>query len=507
MAASRGVEWRAAAVAAPALALIVTGYRVAHVGNPTIVALTLLTVVLGVGAWATLRLAVATSIAAMLAFNFFFLPPVNTFTIADPQNWVVLFVFLAVAIVASNLSSRVRARAEEALARRDEIARLFDLTRDVLLTTDSRDALPTLARQIARRFDLDHVSLCLPDAQGDWRRYEGGALSLAIDDLDLKTAFSTVSRALEFDARQRTYGGQRVIDVAGHVVRLVPLRMGGRPIGLLAAAGRELEPGALDALAGLTAVAIERAQFLEDRRGAELTKQSEALTSALLASLAHDLRTPLTAIRLASANLQAEGFTDAERQAQRAIVQTEVSRLARLFDGILDMARIDAAAVTAKPEWSHPAEIVDAARAQVADILIGRDVRVDDEQVRMTYLDPKLTSTALARLLENAAAYSPAGSPIEISVTTPPEGLRISVRDHGPGLAIADVPHVFDRFFRGAASSGTTGTGMGLAIARGLLAAMGGRVWVENHPAGGAVFTFTIPATIRAVSLEPETAS
>src|SRR5579862_2578119 len=311
----RMTESRAALLAAVAVGALTWTYLHLGVANATIVALSYITIVLGVATMASLRLAILTSIAAMLTLNYYFLPPVRTFTIADPQNWVALLVFLAVSLVASNLSTDARARAAEAVNRRDEMARLFDLSRDVLLATDGREALPALARQIARRFDLDHVSICLRDESRRWRVVSAGALAVPFDTGDLDAAIDSAGHTLEFDARERTYIGQRVIGAGTpHPVRLVPLRFGDKTGGLLAAAGRVLEPGALDALAGIAAIAIERVQFLEDRKTADMARQREELKSTLLSSFAHDLKTPLTAIRVAAANLQADGLSREQRR-------------------------------------------------------------------------------------------------------------------------------------------------------------------------------------------------
>jgi two-component system sensor histidine kinase KdpD len=339
-----------ALVALLAIAGLVAAGRALGVTNPTIVALSLLIIVLGVAATSTRRLAIATSIAAMAAFNYFFLPPLGTFTIADPENWVALIVFLAVSLVASGLSATVRARTEDAIRREHE-------------------------RDRARR--------------------------------------------------------------------------------------------------------------------------SEEFKSALLASLAHDLKTPLTAIRVAAGNLQANWLSDDQRREQLQIVLAEVSRLSRSFDGILDMARIDAGAVASRREWVHPTEIVDAARALVGPELQQHVIDVEEQGDDLVFVDPRLTSAALAHILENAAAYAPAGSVMTVTTGSTASGLAISVRDRGPGITAADLPHLFERFFRGAAARGVPGTGMGLAIARGLLAVEGGVVSAENHAEGGAVFSLTVPATTR----------
>lgn len=474
--------------------------------NPTIVALTLLLVVLVVAARAARWTAVAISVLAMLAFNFFFLPPVGTFTIADPQNWVVLFTFLAVSLVASHLSAVARSRTEEAVGRRDELIRLFDLSRDVLVITDGREAIPILARSVARRFDLEFVAVALP--RGDqWDLFEAGAASISIDPAHLSAAFAAARSSLDFDAYARTYAGHRTVDVNGRTIRLVPLRVGTTPTGLLATAGRPVEAGTLDALGGVVALAIERATFLEERKAGELARQGDALKTALLASVGHDLRTPLTAIRVAAANIQSPHLTEDDRQDQSDLILGEVERLNRLFQNILEMARIDAGAVAAEFRWVHPSEIVAAARDQVDQATRRHQVHVGLDNDVPVKLDPRLTAAALAQLLENAAQYTPTGSTITVLAGAAEDGLVISVRDQGPGIAVSDLPHVFDRFYRGgAAQSRTGGTGMGLWIARRLLAVEQGRVWAENNPGGGAQFTIAVPSVPKADAGAAETA-
>jgi two-component system sensor histidine kinase KdpD len=474
-----------------AIAAITAMYAWVRIANPTTIALTYLLVVLIVAAASRLAVAVVTSALSVLCLNFFFLPPVGRLTIADPQNWIALLVFLAVSLVASNLSSVARQRTIEALDRRDEMARLFDLSRDVLLTTDSRAAVEQLARFVARRFDLEYVAIALPRGS-EWAVVTNGPASIDLDRRELTTAAGGMDRTLEFDARERTYSGHRTIVASGRTVRLVPLRLGPKPIGILAAAGRPIDPGSLDALGGIVAIAIERVEFLEERKAAELARQSEELKSALLASLGHDLRTPLTAIRVAAANLQASWLEEPQRREQSQIVLAEVERLTRLFDDILDMARIDAGAVPTELHWVHPAQIVETAREQVAHAIATQDVRVSipDTLVR---LDPRLTAAALSHLLDNAAKFSPAAQPIEIDVSIAEGELVIAVCDHGPGLAAADLPRLFDRFYRGAHTNRIAGTGMGLSIVRGLLAVERGRVWAENCVGGGARFTIAVP--------------
>lgn len=475
-----------------ALAVAIAACRLwLNVSNPTIVALTFLLIVLVVAATSRLWAAIVTSVVAMLCFNFFFLPPVGTLTIADPQNWVALLTFLAVSLVASNLSASVRSRAREAEDRRHELARLFDLSRDVLVMTDSH-AMPALARSVATRFALGYVAVALPNAS-DWDIFEAGSLQITLDKTRLSQVFARATGALEFDARERTYGGHATQVANGETVRIVPLRVGAKATGLLAAAGRPIEPGTLDVLAGIVAIAIERAKFLEDRKTADLTRQSEQLKTALLASLGHDLRTPLTAIRVSATNLRGAWLTEADRREQADVILAEVERLTRLFQNILAMARIDAGSVAANVELALPSEIIAAAREQVEQALRSHTVEVHVDSDTPVRLDPRLTATALAHVLENAAQYSPPNSPIRVIAAVAGGSLTVTVQDSGPGIAPADRPRLFERFFRGlAAKTRTSGTGMGLSIARGLLAAERGRIWAEEAPAGGAAFTIAV---------------
>jgi two-component system sensor histidine kinase KdpD len=293
----------------------------------------------------------------------------------------------------------------------------------------------------------------------------------------------------------------------GTTVCLVPLRVAKDPIGLLALRGEDVHPGTADAIAGVTAIAIERTHLLEERKEAEVVRRGAELKAALLASLGHDLKTPLTAVTVAASNLDASWLTDDQRQEQADIVRTELARLNRLFQDIVDLARIETNAITAELEWVQPAEIIDAAVRQVEPALARRQVEIDaSADHNLVRLDPRLTSAALAHLLENAGQYSPPGSSITIGVALTDGELRITVRDRGLGIAPNDLDHVFERFYRAAsAKEQRFGTGMGLAITRGLLTAEGGQIAAANHPGGGAIFTIAVPVEIRsAVTLEEE---
>ena len=258
----------------------------------------------------------------------------------------------------------------------------------------------------------------------------------------------------------------------------------------------------------LSVQARERLQLLEERKEAEAIRREAELKSALLASLSHDLKTPLTAVTVAANNLEAAGLSAAQRREQAEIVQTELARLNRLFQDIVDMARIETHAVAPEPEWVQPEEIIEAAARHAEHAIRAHHLKTGDPSDVLVRLDPRLTSAALAHLLENAAQYSPAGSTIAVDVDVQPNELRIIVRDAGPGIAPEDADRLFESFYRGAAARRQrSGTGMGLAITRGLLAAQNGRVWAGNHPDGGATFTLAVPVTCRpAAALAEESA-
>jgi len=196
--------------------------------------------------------------------------------------------------------------------------------------------------------------------------------------------------------------------------------------------------------------------------------------------------------------VRAAGTNDELRRDQLDVIGVEVARLNRLFQNIVDMARIETGAIDVEREWVHPADIVDAAIQQVEHALSSHPLELDADTLGSVQVDPRLTSAALAHLLENAGQYAPAGTPVSVTATADAAGLTIRVRDRGPGISPRDAQYLFDRFFRGTlAQHRSFGTGMGLAITRGLLAAQGGRVWAENHADGGAVFTMLIPTAVR----------
>ena len=260
----------------------------------------------------------------------------------------------------------------------------------------------------------------------------------------------------------------------------------------------EIERGTIEAIAGLVALALERARFLKEVSRTEALRQSDEFKSAVLASVSHDLRTPLTAIRAAVDSLLEETISwepDALREFH-SIISEEVNRLTRLVQNLLEMARIEGGELKLVRRWEALAEIINNVLLRTATALRNHRVRIESEDSHLSVnVDSRLIAEALANLVENAAKYSPAGSEITISGSVQDSELIISVKDQGMGVAPEETRYVFDKFYRGTHAAGnlTSGTGMGLAITRGIVEAHAGRIWVDSRFGQGATFSFAIP--------------
>jgi two-component system, OmpR family, sensor histidine kinase KdpD len=489
-------NWIGYAIALAGVASIAAFYKfIITEVNSTTVALSLLLVVLLAASTHGLGSGILASVTGMLCFNFFFLPPVGTLTIQDPQNWVALFAFLMTAVIASQLSAAARRRTREAERRGEEVWNLYQLSRSIIATPDSETAVSSIARQVVEVFAFDYCGVFVPDDRGVWRR-----LAIATD-VNVYGSFTPVETEVDRAFRLGEIG--LADSEAGALARkqaiaYVPLKVGVRSIGVMVIVSSALECGTVEAIAGLVALALERARFLKEVSRTEALRQSDELKSALLASVSHDLRTPLTSIRAAIDSLLQEE-TEWDRKALREfhlIISEEVSRLTKLVRNLLEMARIEAGELKPSKHWQSVSEIVDNVLERCAASIRNHRVSVAlDEHTPVVKLDSRLVAEALTNLVENAAKYSPADSAIILRARVAGDELIISVTDHGPGIAPDEMGRIFDKFYRGRtpARRVSEGTGMGLAIARGIVEAHGGRIWVESAPAQGATFTIAIP--------------
>ena len=246
------------------------------------------------------------------------------------------------------------------------------------------------------------------------------------------------------------------------------------------------------------AAMIERAHLHREAMQIELLRRTDALRSALLSSVSHDLRTPLSSIKAAASSLLQEDvqWDDETRCSFLLAIEHEADRLNRLVGNLLDMSRIEGGALKPEKEWYPISELIHDVLGHLQDVLQGREVHIslpdDLPPVELDYLQ---MDQVLTNLLENAVRYTLPGLPIEISGEATDEHLIIGIADHGPGIPPHDLERIFDKFYRvlGSQRSGTTGSGLGLAVCKGLVEAHGGHIWVENRKGGGAIFRFTLP--------------
>jgi two-component system sensor histidine kinase KdpD len=464
------VFWRYGVCALAVTALVATGRLVLPI-NATTASLMMLLLVLGAATIWGLREAIFTSIAAVLAFNFYFLPPLGTFTISDPENWVALFVFLVTAFTVSHLSSQAKRRAEEAVAGRNEIGTLYELSRAMLMD-EARDAIRVSVAKTGQILHLSHIAFF--DASAN--QIYGSLQDSGISHADLIRVAET---------------GEPLGEGKSSVV---PVRLGAHLVGSLALEGARLSPNVRNSIASLLAINYERVRALDRAAAAEVARRNEEFKSSLLDGLAHDLKTPLTAIRTCVTRLiSIPPRTEEVRQELLSIIDEASRQLQDSITEAIELARIESQELRLRREPTRLAGLVQAALEEARDESPGRyainipaDLTLD--------IDPGLFRRALMQLLENAHKYSPPGSPVTIEARIREGNAIISVMDRGPGIAQEELERVFEKFYRGRkTSTRTEGTGMGLAIAKGIVEAHGGKIRAENRPGGGTEISFTLP--------------
>jgi two-component system sensor histidine kinase KdpD len=459
------------------VALLIVGVyrRVVHV-NQTTVALTFLVLVLVVATRWRLAYAVYLSALCTLLYNFFFLPPIGTLTISDPQNWVTLGAFLAASALVSHLADSERRAAAQSEARRREVERLFEFSEQLLLHDDMRGLARTAPSLIATVFKMRAVALYIR---------EQGRAYYSDPDNELLSLDRLKQLAEEAEGSVKISPG----------IRLLPLALGMRSSGALAVTDAQYPDAMYEAIAGLMAIALERASALERFSHIEASREGERLRSALLDSVTHELRTPLTAIRAAATMLISQpGLGESDRREMHAVLDEESARLDHLIGQAVEMAQLDSESLQVRARPQSLREAIDLALEDARLLLKDRvvEVLVSEDQPPVA-MDRELVRRVLHQLIENAAKYSPRQLPITISSELAEDRLFVTVADRGPGIEEAELPFVFDKFFRGKQRERVQGSGMGLAIAKAILRAHGGGIEVKSSTAEGTAFTFWLP--------------
>jgi two-component system sensor histidine kinase KdpD len=444
-----------------------------HLNHTTVAMMFLATVLLTSAYWG-LSYAVVMTTGATAAFDFFFLPPVGTFAIADPQNWVALFAFLGTALVASNLGYRARREAERAKGRRREVERLYGLSQRLLTSENVLELLDALPRYMQDIFSVSSVAVIAADQPSIYR----SSLDAVFDESVLR---STLLR------------GEPVTQEG---VSYIPLRLGMRTVGALAVSGGELARETLDALGSLVGLAIERARALEALSKHRAEQEHERLRTALLDSVTHEFRTPLTSIKASVTTLLSGATVDDQgRRELLTVIDEETDRLNRLVGEASEMAQLDAGMFQLDLQ---PHSIQDALQPALEDAKSSLEnhpleitAPADLPKVRM---DAQRIREVLMHLLENAGKYSAPESPIKVTAEVKDGRLVVSVADRGQGIDSFEQSLIFEKFYRGANQRYTApGTGMGLAIAKVIVEAHGGTIGVISQLGSGSVFSFSLP--------------
>jgi two-component system sensor histidine kinase KdpD len=423
--------------------------------------------------------ALLASALSVAAYNFFFVPPWFTFAVSDTRYVMTFAMMFGIGVVISALASRLRREELGARRREADTRALFTLTRDLAQAPSVESLAGSLCRHAA-------------DACG------GAAVLLRSDRGVLAPVAAwpgeTVLGQQELSLARAAHQAQGEATNARALA--VPVGKSSAVLAWLPEDGLfdPARKALLEAFGRQAGLAIDRFQFSEAAKVAALKARTEELRSSLLSTVSHDLRTPLAVVTGAAQTLRDDRALDAATQRQLLdTICDEAERLERLVRNLLDMTRVQAGALTVRKEWVPVDELIGSARTRLSAVLQGRELVVrESAEAPFLQVDPVLFEQVLFNLLDNAAKYTPTGSPLEVVVSRSTFGARITVLDRGPGFGGDEAERLFDKFVRGA-QQGVAGAGLGLAICRGIVEAHGGRIHAEERTGGGASFVIDLP--------------
>jgi len=440
----------------------------------------LIAILFGATQWGLVEASIG-SVVAVLCFNFYFLPPIGTFTIADPQNWVALFALLVTSITASRLSTRVRKQAIEAQERQQEMEQLYALSRAILLIDSTQSVPRQVVNQVAQTFEAAAVVLYV---QSTGEVFRAG-----------REDFLGTEEQLRLAASQGTQ-----IHEPGEPTWITAVRLGAQPVGALGIGGVELSDSAVQSLTNLVAIGLERARAQDAASRAEAARQSDELKSTLLDAIAHEFKTPLTTIKASTTALLSDRPPKPEHQREYiALVDEEADRLSGLVSEAIQMARIEAGQVRLQLEETPIADLLEGVLGKMKSVVDDRPVAIQTPlNLPPVMVDREMMEMTFRQLIDNAVKYSPPGTPITICASVEDGQVVTRVQDRGRGIGAAELPRIFEKFYRAKdplskdSRNQVPGAGLGLAIARAVVTAHGGSIWAESKPGEGSSFCVSL---------------
>jgi len=457
--------------------------------------------------------AILASVGAFFAFNFFFIQPTHRLNVSNTEEWLALGVLLITGVVTGELAAALRRRAREVERRRKEAIVLFDVVQ-LMHSLDIGDAMQAVAERLREELEL---AAAVVELQGEGplkaeaRVGEQDALRIAsVPSVHPSEILSQVPATGRSGRRGRWIRivpprVQILIQPSGQErLGRIAIQMQGRQIGQLLLV-RKLGAGALSraddrllmAVASQIGLAAERMRLREMATEAELLRRTDEVKTALLNAVSHDLKTPLASIIASAGSLlqQDVPWTEEEKHEFARQIEEEAGYLDRLVGNLLDLSRIEAGALRPDREWYDLGALVEDVLGRLQPLTRRHHIIVEiPEDLPPVPVDYLEIGDVLFNLAENATKYTPAGTEVRFSAQQREGEVQVKVEDNGPGLSGKDPTHLFDPFYRvGTAGLQAKGMGVGLAVAKGLVEAHGGRIWAENRPGGGARFTFTLP--------------
>jgi two-component system sensor histidine kinase KdpD len=457
--------------------------------------------------------ALAASVLAFLAYDWFFVPPVHAFTVNDPTEYVALVTLLVTIVIIGQLLAVARKRADELQLRQRQTQLLYDVSQAVLTSPATSSVFPMALWRLNETLLLTGSRLLLREGAGLHLVAASGTLQEAPEESTWLEEILRDGQALVVWDQPRNNvrvsaelhvetGGVEPAEGVRLYQILLPLRIEARTEGVLVV-GQKKDQSPITgddrrlllAFANQLAVAVDRQQRAEQQARALALEESDRLKSALVSSVSHELKTPLAAIKVSVTSLLADG-ADTSARIRRELAEAinrETDRLTRLVSNLLDMSRLEAGALRPVVEWVSIVDVVSDVLDRMEPLLAGREIKTElADDLAPTPMDFVQISQVLTNLLDNAIRYSPPDAAIVISGEVVHDQLRVTVFNAGSHVPTDDLEHVFDKFHRLSTASG--GVGLGLSIARGIVAAHGGRIWAENVGHRGVAFTFVLPS-------------